>query len=499
MKLTKDPIKNSRINTERKKLFMNKSVEDLKISDYSTIQGEEDSFIYEAALEEYNDLFPEILILSKNEFFTTLEKYIQINLATSSKIITPEAINKSIYLIEKKLYNDENRKINRKLKLNNLANSSFKYTDKNFIPHCKQTTEAIHSCGEKLNAISNKYYYCVKCNLIYKSDYILLKCDKCNVDYYTEIENKNKISEKDEYLKPATWVKYHCNALISDTMRCSKCQNSLYLNIKNNLLYCIKCNTQMSQTDIKWKCILCKQIFTSEAKIFNRYEYKIMSLAIKKAIFKGVEAKPKYLPCCHVYGEKIKSYKFYHKNECSGLLYEGELDNKKIVVCSKCHMLNFRENQYWLCPICKVRFQIQMKNNISLFDSSKITNEKKEKNQQIYQDRETFNNKEIYKKKRQNNLSIELKKNIFNLNEKEKEKQKEDNEKKEKEKEKERASVIESKKEKIFSSKNKPKKSDNKYYNNFVNINIKDHSHKIFSNYKRSQSNNDINLRFQTI
>ena len=370
-----------------------------------------------------------------------------------------------------------------------MSTSHIKYNNNNFIPHCKFTKEAIHSCGEKLYILLPKYFYCQKCNLIYKSDYILMKCDKCDMEYYTEIENENNNSEK--YLKPATWVKYHCNALINDTMRCSECKKCLYLNTNNNLLYCKNCDIQMNQSDIKWKCILCKQLFNSEAKIYNKYEYKLMSLAIKRALFKKIDAKPKYLPCCNIHGEKVKLYKYIHKNECDGVLYEGELNKKKIVVCSKCHMLNFYENHYWLCPICKVRFHIQVKNNISIFDS--ISNNMK--NNQIYQDRETINKKEIYQKKRRNNLSIESK---FNLSKKEKEKND-----LEIEKETEKSSVFESKKKKVFSTGNKTKKNNffNKnYYNNFVNININDLSHIIFSNNKRNESNEkEKDIRFKTI
>ena len=52
MKLTKESIKKSSTNTERKKIFMNKSVENLNISNYSRVQKEEDSFFYQIALEE---------------------------------------------------------------------------------------------------------------------------------------------------------------------------------------------------------------------------------------------------------------------------------------------------------------------------------------------------------------------------------------------------------------------------------------------------------------
>lgn len=153
----------------------------------------------------------------------------------------------------------------------------------------------------------------------------------------------------------------------------------------------------------------------------------------------------------------------------------------------------FYENQYWLCPICKVRFLVHIKNNISIFDS-----QKEEQNQQkIYQDREAINKKQIYQERRKNDLSIELKKNILNLCEKEKEKI-------ETEKEEERFHITDLKRKQIFSERNKPKRinhyNNNKYYNNYVNININDHSQIIYSNYKRNDSHkNEIGTRFKTI
>ena len=501
MKSSKEPIKKSS-TTERKKIFINKSVDNIKLSNYSTIQEEEESPLIQIAYEEYKDLFPEILLLSKKDFFASLEKYIQISLATSDKIYPTGALNKTLFLIEKKYYNNEKEKIEKKTKMINLSSSTISYltyTENNFTPHCQYTKEAFHTCGEKLINIMPKYYYCAKCKLVYNSECILLKCDKCNIEYYTEIEEESKENYmmKKSYLKPATWAKYHCNALINDTMRCSKCQNCLYLNMRNNLLYCMKCDVQMSQYEIKWKCILCKQLFTSKAKIYNKYEYKIMSMTIKKTLFKGIEAKPKYIPCCNIYGEKVKSYKYLHKSECSGILYEGELNNKKIVVCSKCHMLNYYENQYWFCPICKIRFHFQIKdNNVSCFDSPKNIHLDVTQNKKIFEDKETIGKKEVYHKKRKNNLSIELKKHIFNLCEKEQDKNENKNEA---DIEKDRSSIIDLKKRNVFSVRHKQKKINfnNNYSNNCLNSN--ENSHIIFSNYKKLNSKNSMEIRFQTI
>ena len=68
MKLTKYPLKKpSIINTEKKRSIMNRSMENIKVSDYTTVQKEDESNLYQIALEEFKDLFPEILLLPKKE------------------------------------------------------------------------------------------------------------------------------------------------------------------------------------------------------------------------------------------------------------------------------------------------------------------------------------------------------------------------------------------------------------------------------------------------
>jgi hypothetical protein len=181
-------------------------------------------------------------------------------------------------------------------------------------------------------------------------------------------------------LRPATWAKYHCNAIMNDTMKCQNCSNILYLNKKNQLL-CLNCNIKINQLDIKWKCMICSKEFTSEAKEYDPFIFKIIKLTVKQTLFKGIEAKPPYIPCCKISNDKINIYKFFHKKECNGLLYEGEMDNKKIVVCSKCHMLNYYYNHYWLRPICKTRYKLKdYKNNNEYSNTSNNNNSISDKN-----------------------------------------------------------------------------------------------------------------------
>ena len=104
MKLSKYPLKKSRIvNTEKKRAIMSRSMENIKISDYTTVKKEDELNLYQIALEEYKDLFPQILLLSKKDFFDSLERYIQISLATSDKIFPKGALKKVLNLIEKNI------------------------------------------------------------------------------------------------------------------------------------------------------------------------------------------------------------------------------------------------------------------------------------------------------------------------------------------------------------------------------------------------------------
>ena len=436
--------------------------------------SKEEGQLLKIALEEYNELFPRILEIKNPMFIQILEKYLKITLVPKNIILKSNSLNKILQIIKDKYYKIEYNKITKIIQsIINISNCEI-YNGNNFIPHCNNHCEPIHSCGNKMYILDNsKYLLCLKCQKIYHSNFILFYCSHCKSDYYTLLKPK----DKEEIYKPATWEKYHCNAIIDDLMKCPKCKSVLYINSKNEFLICLKCNLEL-KNNIIWKCILCDKEFYSNPKEYNPNETKLMKIIIKETIFNRKDAKPEFIPCCNFSKSEILNYKFTHKKECNGNLYEGEFNKRKIIVCEKCHMLNFYENQYWLCPICKVRFHIQIKNNISLFDS--ISN--KLKNQQIYQDRETINKREIYQKKRKNNLSIELKQNF---------------EKKESEKEIGKSFIIESKRKKIFSTRNKFKKN-NVFNNNLVNIN--DLSHIIFSNYKIKDNNKkEMDLRFKTI
>ena len=317
-----------------------------------------EELILKMAIEEYKDLFSKIIQIPQKEFMTMLEKYLEISLTPKNIILPSNNLKKILNIIQFQYYQKEYDKINQLIHSIDSISSFDKFNGPNFFPHCNNNKEPIHSCGRKLFNLNNfEYLLCLNCKKIYHPNLILLYCKHCSCNFYTGIDNPT--NEEDKKYKVATWVKYHCNALINDIMRCPTCKNVIYLNVENKKLKCKKCNFEVEQNEIKWNCVVCKNDFFSDAKIYNPYEYKILKIALKETIYNGIEAKPDFVPCCNLTKEQIQSYKFYHKNECNGLILRGELDYKKIVVCVKCHMLNYFQLHNWLCPVCKKRFRLK--------------------------------------------------------------------------------------------------------------------------------------------
>ena len=88
-----------------------------------------------------------------------------------------------------------------------------------------------------------------------------------------------------------------------------------------------------------------------------------MAIAIKKAMFHKQFAAPKVLPCGHE-GRFVK-----HKKECQGELYLTFLNERKMVLCSKCKCLTKYDKFIWTCNECNKRFR-DVKGNGVLSDNS---------------------------------------------------------------------------------------------------------------------------------
>ena len=188
-------------------------------------------------------------------------------------------------------------------------------------------------------------------------------CVECDKNYYSEILKDNE----DVNCLPATWSNYHCGSRIKEVMKCLKCKNILYLNLKNNKLICLNKTCNFC---IIWQCYVCNKEFKSQAKIYNPLELEIVNKTINRAILYKNKAIPPLLPCCG--GEINDKLIFYHKKECKGQLFKSYLNNKDIVICEKCHALNSYERFSWLCPLCGKYFRLNEKTKSHDYSNSSI-------------------------------------------------------------------------------------------------------------------------------
>ena len=389
-------------------------------------------------INEFEEKFSNILILSESEFMINFRKRMISILQNeySEEAFEDDIINYDIKIAEKKIYENFFRPIKNLLLKAFFDYESMLKSTRNKIPsdifittnfkrHCLNSDNfAFHSCnskfipvytnyindselikGDLLNKIPNDglkiiadkkfnsltFVICIGCKKSYFSKEIQMFCQPCNKNYSTSIIRKEEIN-----LQPATWETYHCNALINDTMKCIKCKATFYVNIDKNCLECIECNFKCDPMSIFWTCHLCLDEFTSNAKIYNPLEFKLVKQAINDAIIEKKIIKPLEISCCKL---DLSKTLFYHKLECNGSLYKGMYDNQTIVVCEKCKAMNFYYHFVWTCPKCYRKFnQKQILQKKVSDDNFKI--EEANKN---FQSRKTVMND--FRKKSSNKIS----------------------------------------------------------------------------------------------
>ena len=356
-----------------------------KIQNYNLLSLEEKKLL-NIYISEYNDFFQMILILPPKEFLENIIKRVEITLKKNFNDIPRKIKNKiedyfteKIYLKDLKLSSNAMKVIKNKLKENKISKNIF---NEKIIEHCskdKKEDNYIHSCGEKFYSFKYKplnnlnleeeqnknineiFLLCIKCEMIYKSNLIKFHCHDKKIDFYSKIIFLNNNNEEEKKLPFATWKKYHCNAIINDTMKCNFCKESLLFDKEKNKLFCKKCNTEFCPEKILWNCLICKKNFSCEIKEYNNLEFKNMRICIKDTLINKKKAFPELMGCdCKI---KIENEKFYHKFNCKGELYLGYMNNKKIIVCNKCEAMSYYYNFIWTCPICNKRFKVLNNNN----------------------------------------------------------------------------------------------------------------------------------------
>ena len=235
---------------------------------------------------EFEDQLKDILIQDQTQFFSQIKNRVKAELEQiySSKIFSDHKFSS---LFEKGLnsiksdYTENYKALNNTyetfIKNRNLKNDKVKFLSSKYRRHCINEVYndfAYHTCSNKLGKFilvekNDKvdFVICSNCKKVYYDTMILCKCYKCNKEYYTEIFQNNE----DEYILPATWDNYHCKQITNEKMKCIKCHNILYINIKTNTLICLnkKCNFISKLNKILWNCTICKQDFNCGANPYN--------------------------------------------------------------------------------------------------------------------------------------------------------------------------------------------------------------------------------------
>ena len=363
----------------------------MKVNDQNENENsfsEEENKLLKKYIEEYNDLYQKILILSQSEFFENIRKRVEIVVKSKLKNYSPNSILNIENYIKENIYNPDYKLaliIKKNITNRTKREIALHYFRGEIIPHCsedKKDDYYIHTCGQRFqffryksnnNILNNKVVninnphcirydyilYCIKCNMIYKSSLIKFKCNNNNIEFYSKLlintDDSSKSNKNINNQCFATWKKYHCNAIINDTMKCDLCEENYIYFHESEILYCPNCKIKKNPSDITWKCIICQKDFQTEAKIYNPLEYKSLKICVKDAIVNKIRAKPEYMVCkCNL---DISSTLFFHKSACKGELYLGEINSQKVVVCGKCDTLGLYEGYIWTCPNCMKRFK----------------------------------------------------------------------------------------------------------------------------------------------
>ena len=312
--------------------------------------------LYDALMDEYNDIFENILNISEKNLFDTIVNNVKAILGEKkmksfSKITMARALSTlkinnymqdilSLKNIKEMIISLGNKDHNKKIP---------ELKIEHIFAHCKYCSKCYHICGEVLlNPQNQDYIFCLKCKMIYKKYLIHLSCKECNEEYYSYIIDYNEPIYEDYF--PATWDKYHCANFICEEMVCPKCDNMLYYNDKKKILKCFGCKWSSLLKDMKWKCELCDKEFTSGVKEYVKFETKPRVNCVRDALVNKIPARPDSCICC---GAEPRLYTFKHNDKkCNGILYLGSLQKEKITVCSECRLIQEIKDVNWICPEC---------------------------------------------------------------------------------------------------------------------------------------------------
>lgn len=162
-----------------------------------------------------------------------------------------------------------------------------------------------------------------------------------------------------------TYQKYHlCNEYFFEPITCRDCRsdNKLIYKIKDKQIICKGCPEatfkDLDDTNYDYLydvCRFCNEEFQGKLKIFNRLEKREIDNAVRNSLFIQERAKPPsgllVSNCCKTFFEKNQT-SYFHNITCKGLVYLGELNFNKIIVCGDCKYICDFDKFFWTCPLC---------------------------------------------------------------------------------------------------------------------------------------------------
>ena len=316
--------------------------------------------LYDALLDEYNDIFENILIINEKEMFDKILENVKAILGekkmqTFSKMTTAKVLSSlklSNYLPD----------INSLKHIKEIMISFGKKDRSHKMPylniddifsHCEKCSKCYHTCGEiLLKPTAFDFILCLKCKMVYKKELIHLFCNECKEEYYSYIVDDSEPEYENYY--PATWEQYHCDNFIYEEMTCPKCDWMLYYNEKEDLLKCFECGWKCLSKEKYWTCEICDKQFKSKVREYFRFETKPKVNCVRDALVQKIFARPAEMPCCQ---EDPRYFTFLHgANNCKGILYTGYLQGKEMAVCSECRLVRKLLDVFWTCPNCNSNF-----------------------------------------------------------------------------------------------------------------------------------------------
>ena len=316
--------------------------------------------LFDAILDEYNDIFEYILIIGEKNLFDKIIENVKAILGPKkisyfSKMSIPRVLS---YLKLSNYLPDIMSLKQIKEAMISLGNSKsvgkmppLRIDD--IFSHCKECSKCYHICGEVLlNPSEFDFIICLKCKMVYKKELIHLYCKECDEEYYSYIIDDSEPEFGDYY--PATWEKYHCPNFIYEEMTCPECDSMIYYNENENLLKCFDCRWKCLANEKKWVCEICDEEFKSGVKEYIRFETRPMVNCVRDALVQQILARPSEMVCCN---ENPRYFSFIHEEKgCKGILYLGKLQKKDMVVCSECRLVQYLQDVIWTCPNCKEKF-----------------------------------------------------------------------------------------------------------------------------------------------